>query len=212
MFQGTGYCEGCYCAKLTVNIEGSEPLVIISKMPPIVYTLGETYQAFTHSMTSPIEREYPYRITRIEGDGGQFYFGTPNAGTRVNCPLPGTYPVAAAGDVSRDDITDMYWDNDKLYCYFDKEGAYGNNVGSCNYKVFGMNLYSFRDGRGMLYQANPTRKLTFTIECDECCKEDEIICTSPNFPGYTCYQIPPAADRILKGKNEIVKYWKHDNR
>jgi hypothetical protein len=203
------FCKDCYCAKLTVTIEGETPIILLSKRPPLILELEESSLDFIHQMTAPIDERFPFQITRVENTGGFWHYNEPDASNKVDCPMPGTYPATKASDITKDMITDLYWQGNQLLCYFDRKGAYFNNVGTCIYKVFGLNSYRFSDKQGVLYENRaPKAKLTYQVECDACCKDDEIICDSPRFPGYTCYQIPPAAERLLKGKNDISRYWR----
>jgi hypothetical protein len=202
------FCKGSYCAKLTVNVEGKKPIVLISKTPTLILEIDKPVVDFSHEMRAPIDLEFPFSIKGIEFVSGFWHYSSGTGGNKVDCPMPGTYPVVAAPDVEPGDpeVTDLYWERNHLYCHFDKIGGYTNNTGVCNYKVLGKDSYKFFDRQGVLYLGEGN--LTYTVECDACCADNEIICDSPRFPGYTCYQLPPAADRILKGRNDIKRYWR----
>lgn len=201
------FCRNDYCAKLTIFL-GEEPLILLSRTPPLILEITELSETFTHTMTTPIELGFSFDIKGIEFISGIWYFNDPGPTTEVACPMPGTYPAYKASDIGPGDITDMYWEGKQLFCFFDKKGIYHNNRGQCSYRVFGGNHYKFFDKQGTLFEHRSKEKLIYEVDCNECCKDTEIVCSSNRFPGYTCYPIPPASDRLLKGSNDIRRFWR----
>lgn len=204
------FCSGAKCAKLTINIKGEKPLVLISRAPTLTLEIeGQETETFSHGMTVPIERTFSGEIDDVENIAGDWKFNRTSLYT-VSCPMPGTYPVLPAGDVRKDEITDLYWRGNQLFCYFDSNrNGYSNNVGTCTYKVyFKYGRYRFSDRQGILYESFPKKILKYQVECDACCKDDEILCDSNHFPGYTCYPIPPVNSKLLQEKNNIARFWR----
>jgi len=202
------YCNNCYCAKLTITVTGELPKVLICKFPPLIVEIAGV-EEFTHDMKMPIEKTFEENIMKVELVRGFWHYNFPTPQNRVGCPLPGTYPVLPADDAAQSDveagrITDMYWKGKNLYCYFDLQGAYFNNVGECTYKVFlGDYSYRFSDSRGVIYERRLKERenLDYTVECDACCKDTELLCDSHRFPGYECKPIPP-----INRKLEVNRY------
>ena len=203
------FCKGAKCAKVTINIGDEAPIVLFSKFPPLILEIEEKKsEEFTHKMNQPIEKEFSSEVTGIENTGG-FWVYNSDGGPKFDCPMPGTYPILAGGPRDMTGITDLYWEGNKLFSYFDAPRAFFNNQGSCSYKVYlGFERYRFSDQQGVLYENRPQKILKYKVECDACCKEDEILCDSPHFPGYTCYPISPIARRVLAGKNDIARFWR----
>jgi|GEM_PF-6186668 len=202
------FCDGCYCAKLSIFIEGKDPLILLSRTPPLILEIKDVSAEFRHTMNLPIDSTFPFEITGIEFVNGHWFFNDPGPTTKVDCPMPGTYPATAASDIEKEDITDVYWEAKQLFCFFDKKGIYHNNHGQCSYKVLGPPHYKFFDKQGILFEHRSSEKLTFEVDCNECCKDNEIVCDSNRFPGYTCYPMPPTAARLLQGANDIKRYWR----
>lgn len=216
------FCKGAKCAKLTVEIEGENPLVLISKAPSLILEKEEIEEEgiLIHEMTAPIEEEFPFVIEKVECFKGLWFFnvGGTHRGSDIpvlDCPMPGTYPVITSGGMpnpkDRESTTDLYWSDNKLFCYFDSvhRSYYTNNFGICTYRVIGKKThYQFFDKQGMLYTNNLGKKLTYKVECDACCKDNEILCDSKHYPGYSCYPISPVNSRLLKGKNNIARFWR----
>jgi hypothetical protein len=210
------YCKNCYCAKLTISVSGQAEKVFICKFPPLIVEIGGVV-TFSNDMTKPIEETFEEDITKVELISDYWHHSKPpGLGNRVACPLPGTYPIvrdnaSAPEAIARGQVTDLYWKGKTLYCYFDLPGAYSNNVGVCTYKVFlGDYSYRFSDSRGVIYERRllEGEELTYTVECDECCKDTEILCDHHKFPGYKCHPIPPTNARLLAGQNDIARYWR----
>jgi hypothetical protein len=203
------FCPGAKCAKLTINIKGEKPIVLISRAPTLTLEIeGEKTEVFSHGMTAPIEKTFAEEISDVENIAGDWKFNKTSLYT-VTCPMPGTYPALRADDVRKEDITDLYWKENQLFCFFDRSDAYPNNVGVCTYKVyFNFGRYKFSDRQGVLYESRPNKILKYKVECDACCKDDEILCDSNHFPGYSCYPIPPVNSKLLKEKNNIARFWR----
>lgn len=215
------FCKQAKCAKLTVN-EGSTPLIFISKAPPLTVEESEEEEEFTHVMSSPIDgREFPFLIKGVEFISGFWHCNAPQGAglIRLPCPMPGTYPyVDVAGGVELEkgrETSDLYWEGNKLYCYFEAinrrqwSNYYPNNRGTCTYKISGIKGGKIYDRQGILYKSSPDKDFTYEIECDACCKDNEILCDHHHYPGYKCYPIPPTASRLLRGQNDIARYWRY---
>lgn len=210
------FCKGARCARLTLKLSGSAPINLISKAPPLILEIEDkevSEEIFTHEMISPIEKTFDLSILRVENPSGSWGFGSSSSLVQVSCPMPGTYPIYVAGDISQEDkkvITDLHWKKNKLLCFFDAPGAYDNNFGFCTYKVFtGFKVYKFFDGQGVLCAGRLNdEELDYEVKCNDCCKDNEILCNSRHYPGYTCYPIPPLNSRLLESKNNIARFWR----
>jgi hypothetical protein len=211
------FCKNAKCAKLTIEIEGRKPLILISKSPPLVLEFDKQEETFTHRMNAPIERKFPFLIKGVEWLRGFWYWSGERV-VKVDCPMPGTYPVLDTGGIRKqhkDKLTDLYWNDYNLFCYFDGKNPeefsdyYSNNEGFCTYRVYGKDpYYKFFDRQGILYESYVKEKLTYKVECNACCKDNEILCDSKNYPGYTCYPIAPVNAKLARGKNNIARYWR----
>lgn len=209
------FCSGSKCAKLSIEVEGEKSITLISKAPPLVYEEERYSQEFTHSMKSPIQISFPFTIKDIEFVSGFWYYNTGEDYPKMQCPMPGTYPMVDAGIFKKEEVTDLFWNDKSLYCFFDGNPrvgfvAYPNNQGFCTYRVLGKEMnYKFSDRQGVLYERRRlTKKISYTVECDACCKDDEILCDSKYYPGYTCYPIPPLNSKLLENKNNIARFWR----
>lgn len=195
-----------------------------SKALPLIIEEEIEETILSHEMIWPIEKEFSFSIKGVQFIRGSWFCNKPSKQDvgllRLPCPLPGTYPyVDIAGGIELIkgvSTTDLYWEDNKLYCYFEGkdrnswEDYYPNNRGVCTYRIFGeSNYYKFSDQQGIIYEKRLDKKLTYQVECDACCKDTEILCSHHHYPGYKCYPIPPTASRLLKGQNEIARYWRH---
>lgn len=211
------FCKNAKCAKVTIEIEGRKPLILISKAPSVIIESIKEEEEFTHRMDAPIEKRFPFLIEGIQYLRG-FWYWNDVTDIKCDCPMPGTYPVLDTGGIPqiyKDRVTDLYWNGYELFCYFDGKrlqetaGYYLNNRGFCTYRVFGKApYYKFFDRQGILYESYVKEKLTYKVECDACCKDNEILCDSKHYPGYTCYPIKPIGDSLLTGKNNIARFWR----
>lgn len=208
------YCKNCKCAKATISISGRPDKIVVSNTPPlIVETFG--FEEFTHQMTAPIEREYEGNIIRVELVEGWWSINTSMSGGLARCPMPGIYPLVEVGaqyqaDVDAGTVTDMYWEGNKLFCYFDRVGAYFNNLGACTYRVFTADAsFKFSDLRGNLYEHREDDvRLEYKVDCDDCCKDTEIMCDHHKYPGYKCYPIPPINSQLANNRYDISRFYK----
>jgi hypothetical protein len=209
------FCKNAKCAKITIFPEGGQPIIITSKCPSIaVQEFYKRDKIFTHPMTSPIEETFDFLIEDVLLIEGHWFLNTAEGNTagtiKLSCPMPGTYPIRDEGGVGFP-ITDLYWDKNKLFCYFDgiddshRVTNYPNNRGSCTYKVLGGKCYKFSDRQGLLHQTKPIEKATYQIECDACCKDTEILCDHHKYPGYKCYPIPPISSQLANNRYDISR-------
>jgi len=200
------FCKNAKCARLTVQLEAEQ--VFISKAPPIIVEFDEVSEEYTHEMNQPIIKEFPFEITDVEYVSGQWYFNQfSRESDRADCPMPGTYPVLKAGDVLREEITDLYWHKQRLISHFDAPTYYSNNHGSCTYRVIATLFYKFSDRRGIIYKVD-SKKLSYKIDCDDCCKDTEIMCDHHKYPGYKCYPIPPISSQLANNRYDISRFYK----
>jgi len=204
------FCKNAKCARVTINTGDAPPIILISKAPTLILEVeSKEPETFTHEMTAPMQRSFSDEILGIENIGGFWYFNNTGGSDKLDCPMPGTYPASVpATGVNRNLLSDLYWEKDRLFCFFDRAGAYFNNLGSCSYKVNFIKRYTFFDQQGILYENRPSKNLQYKVECDACCKDDEILCDSNHYPGYTCYPIAPVQVRLLAGKNDIARFWR----
>lgn len=216
------FCPNAKCAKLTIKIGDERPIILLSKAPTLTLEIdGRETEIYRHEMDSPIRKEFESEIVDIENIDGYWYYNSADlARTKVDCPMPGTYPVLVSSEFlpendptkfNRNQITDLYWENNKLICYHSLTNPDGffNNVGTCTYRVyFNRGTYKFFDRQGVLYQNRPDAILKYKVECDACCKDDEILCDSNHFPGYSCYPIPPINTKLAENKNNIARFWR----
>ncbi len=216
------FCPGAKCAKLTIRIGEEKPIILLSKAPTLILEIdGREVEVYQHLMNAPINKEFDSEIVDIENIEGHWFYNDRNlTESKVSCPMPGTYPVFASpeflpqndpNEFYRKQITDLYWERNKLICYhsLSQPDGFFNNAGTCTYRVyFNRGHYKFFDRQGVLYENRPNKILKYKIECDACCKDDEILCDSNHFPGYECYPIQPIGESLLSSKNNIARFWR----
>ena len=217
------FCKDGKCAKITIIEPGKANKILICKAPPLIVEIGGGKETFSHGMKGAIVQRFDREITGVSVVGKVQYNLKLNGSTDVStdplgdCPLPGTYPAVKVKTqlqplVDSGEITDIYWIGNTLYGYFD--ARYDSNSGLCTYTVYfgGENPFlKISDKRGILYEASASKAEDlpkYKIECDECCKDTEILCDYHKFPGYKCYPIPPINSQLANNRYDISRLFK----
>lgn len=187
------FCEGSKCATVTINIPGQLPFVYVSRNTPVIFN-GVTL-AYIEKGFSPVRAiltyEAPFVIAtvRLLYDPYILYPDTP-------CPSIENGMLSFSGNrilVSED-------------CALLGQG-YSSDP-PCPYRICstgqGKLVSSFSDKLGEFFSiASDDVSFTYSVECDSCCNENEILCKSRNYPGWKCVPMPPISNRLGKMQSQI---------
>lgn len=181
------YCEGAKCAKITINLLGQSPIILLSKNPPVKFTgnfLKSRY--ITNSKIDILEAEFPLPI--------------------ISARLLGELS-SGAGYCPRDASDGLTFSGNKLEAK-NLTPARSFGVGQCVYAVYfsadGKLLVQFFDRLGELYSVfSDEDSFNYSVECDKCCAEDEYLLDSSIYPGWKCVPTPPIANRLGEMQNQV---------
>jgi hypothetical protein len=91
-----------------------------------------------------------------------------------------------------------------VYNYFQHVPTRGGCTYRINFEDNGGIRIEFSDQTGVLYsERRAEQTFTYSVECDNCCEPNELLCKSDSYPGYACVPCEPIADRFDNMRGQL---------